>query len=74
MTYIHRRKKSLARREGQICSKCGCGLRLLGEIRDGRRTAFVHHLKSKSDGGCNRVENLCLVCKVCHKNIHKVAG
>ena len=74
MTQIHRKKKQLAKRDGQTCHECDCDLRLPGQVRNGRRTAKVHHVKLKSKGGSNRLENLVLICKVCHRFIHRKAA
>lgn len=69
----HNKKKTLAVIYGKRCLCCGHKLRFhcepIGKEKK-KRFAVVHHKISKGDGGTNAVENLILVCKPCHRNIH----
>lgn len=53
------RRKQVAERDGDQCSKCG-----------NRRHLHLHHLKPLSKGGSNRISNLKLLCENCHSKGH----
>lgn len=57
------RKYRLFRRDGDRCIVCGCKLTY--------ETASIHHIIQRSEGGSNRIENLCLKCEDCHKETHR---
>lgn len=56
--YLHNRDILLNEHKG--CQKCG---RTIG--------LEVHHIKPQSEGGSDEIENLQVLCGVCHNDIHK---
>lgn len=49
------------RRDGDLCRVCQVDLRY---------GAHHHHIKPRSLGGKHTTENICLVCPLCHLDIH----
>ena len=56
--YLHNRNILLNEHKG--CQKCG---RTIG--------LEVHHIKPQSEGGNDEIENLQVLCGICHNEIHK---
>lgn len=56
------------RRDNWECRECGdpVGFRDEAEVK----TAHVHHVQSRSDGGTDELENLKTLCERCHRRIH----
>jgi hypothetical protein len=44
-----------------MCEICGEDIKFLDK----------HHIQSKSKGGTNKKENICFVCPLCHRKVHK---
>ncbi len=59
------RRSAVLLRDGHCCRVRGCD-----------RASFmaVHHLKARSKGGSNRVENLITLCSGCHHHSHERGG
>ena len=54
-------KQAVLSRDNYTCQICGA-----------KHAKFeVHHIKFKSQGGSNRIDNLVTLCKDCHSKIHK---
>ena len=56
-------RRKLIGRHGGKCAKCVTG-----------KSPQVHHIVRVADGGGNEIQNLCLLCKRCHKEWHKRRG
>lgn len=58
---FHNVKQAVLSRDNYTCQICGA-----------KHAKFeVHHIKFKSQGGSNRIDNLVTLCKDCHSKIHK---
>jgi hypothetical protein len=62
---VYKNKKAWATavklEKGDKCSVCGWD----------KASCDVHHVVSKSDGGCNTIDNGVVVCPNCHREMHK---
>lgn len=54
-------------RAGFMCEKCG----KIGKQMGGNSTLHVHH-KTYARFGCEDMDDLIVVCKNCHSNIHRL--
>ena len=52
-------RAALKERDGDGCAECGT-----------TRGLTIHHVKPRSEGGTNEIENLVLLCKCHHKRVH----
>jgi 5-methylcytosine-specific restriction endonuclease McrA len=54
-------KREVDKRDGEFCRRC-CR----------RKSTQYHHIKHRSNGGKETVENLIRLCEPCHKAWHKI--
>lgn len=52
-------RAAVIKRDGLACRVCGVS-----------RALDLHHILMRSLGGADRLENVCFVCRDCHKAIH----
>ena len=59
------RRRAVLLRDGHRCRVRGCA-----------STGFleVHHIKPRSEGGSNELENMIVVCSNCHRQLHEHGG
>lgn len=62
-----RKKKQLIKRDGAKCSECGAADQ--GIMPDGHAFLTIDHLIPSRLGGSNQLENLRLLCHICHKRL-----
>lgn len=63
-------RKILLKRDGDLC--CWCKKPVLFDVSDDDpQSCSIEHLKRKSDGGTNSLDNLALAHKVCNNERHK---
>ena len=55
-----RRKLKIQARDGPGCLLCGY-----------KHDLTLHHIKKKSDGGSNNLDNLVVLCQLCHVYYHQ---
>lgn len=63
-------RKILLKRDGDLC--CWCKESILFNVPDiHSKSCSIEHLKRKSEGGTNSLDNLALAHKVCNNERHK---
>jgi len=53
-----------------MCQRCGCPLKKGGD-KEGKKTAHIHHVIAKRDGGLNDEDNLLSTCWPCERRFHR---
>jgi hypothetical protein len=71
MKNMKTKRIQIALRDGLICSRCKCDLRLPNTPRDKRKIALLSHEVPRSAGGTDANSNLTLICIDCERLRHK---
>ena len=69
--YKRNLREKVMERAGYKCEECGRSYRLSNGFRKSTVPFHIHHIKLRSEGGDDSIDNLKLLCEICHSKLPK---